>query len=76
MSVAKEEAIRLLERIPDSATWDDIMYQLYVKAKVEDALVEADAGEGVDQEEVERRSPLQWIHGSRDITKVHLPEDS
>jgi len=35
MSVAKEEASKLLDRPPDNATWDDIMYQFCVRKKVE-----------------------------------------
>ena len=31
MSVAKEEARKLIETIPDSASWDDIMYEFYVR---------------------------------------------
>ncbi len=55
MSVAKEEAIKALENMPQDATWEDIMYQLYVRAKVEDALAEVEADEGIDQEEMEKR---------------------
>jgi hypothetical protein len=56
MSIAKEEAHKLLERIPDDADWDDIIYQSYVRAKVEEAL--ADTDEGATQEEMEQRYPL------------------
>ena len=35
MSSVKEEAKRLVEELPDQATWDDIMYEFYVKKKVE-----------------------------------------
>jgi len=30
MSIAKEEAKRLIEKLPDQVTWDDIMYEFYV----------------------------------------------
>ena len=55
MSVAKEEARKLIENIPDSATWDDIMYEFYVRKKIEIGLEAADAGKVVSQEEVEKR---------------------
>jgi hypothetical protein len=58
MSVAKEEARKVLESVPDNATWEDIMYQLYLREKVEAAIAEADAGEGISQEEMEKRFPL------------------
>ena len=59
MSIAKEEARRLLDNIPESATWDDIMYEFYVRQKVEAAMEEVDAGEVVSHEEVEKRFLLQ-----------------
>ena len=33
MSSVKEEAKKLIERLPDQVTWDDIMYEFYVKKK-------------------------------------------
>lgn len=54
MSIAREEAKRLLERLPDSATWEDIMYQLYVRMKVEASLEQVDAGEVIPHEDIEQ----------------------
>ena len=54
MSVAKEEAKKLLDKIPDTATWDDIMYEFYVRKKIESALEEAEAGKIVSHEEVKK----------------------
>ena len=34
MSIAKEEAKKLIDKLSDQATWDDIMYELYVKKKL------------------------------------------
>jgi hypothetical protein len=50
MGAAKEEARVLIERMPDYATWDDIMYQFYVKKKLAKALDEAAAGDVVSHE--------------------------
>lgn len=33
MSTAKDEAINLITRLPDEVSWDDIMYEMYVKTK-------------------------------------------
>ena len=55
MSVVKEEAKRLIETLPDTATWDDIMYEFYVRKKVEIALEDEEAGRVVDHEEVKKR---------------------
>ncbi|HUT54539.1 MAG TPA: hypothetical protein VM658_14205 [bacterium] len=55
MSTAKEEAKALLEQLPDTATWDDIMYELYVEEKIAIGMKEADEGRVVSHEEVKRR---------------------
>ena len=62
MSVAKVEARKLIETIPDTASWDDIMYAFYVKQKVEASLDTMEAGDVVSQEEVERRFGLIQEH--------------
>ena len=40
----KPEARRLVESLPDSATWDDLAYEVYVRQSVEAGLADADAG--------------------------------
>jgi len=55
MSSVKEEAKRLVEELPDQVTWDDIMYEFYVKKKIEAGLRAADEGRVVSHEEAKRR---------------------
>jgi predicted transcriptional regulator len=40
----KPEARRLVDSLPDSATWDDLAYEVYVRQSVEAGLADADAG--------------------------------
>ena len=40
--------------MPDHASWDDVMYEFYVKKKLEQALAEADRGEAASHGEVKR----------------------
>jgi hypothetical protein len=54
MSTVKEEAQKLIESIPDTATWDDIMYAMYVRQKVDAAIEQMEAGEVVSHEEIEK----------------------
>jgi predicted transcriptional regulator len=54
MSTTKEEAINLIARLPDEATWDDIMYEMYVKKKIELGISAANEGRVVSQEEVKK----------------------
>lgn len=55
MNIAKEEARRLIEKLPEQATWDDIMYEFYVRKKLEVALKAADKGRVIPHEEVKKR---------------------
>lgn len=55
MSPIKEEAKKLIDKMPDQATWDDIMYEFYVKKKIEIGLKAAEEGRVTSHEEVKRR---------------------
>lgn len=52
MSNARDEAIKAISHLPEGASWDEIMYKLYVKRKVEEGLRAADEGRTVPHEEV------------------------
>jgi predicted transcriptional regulator len=47
----KPEARRLVESLADSATWDDLAYEVYVRQSVETGLADADAGRVVSHDE-------------------------
>jgi len=55
MSAAKEEARKLIELLPDHATWDDIMHEFYLKKKLAKALDEGAADEVVSHEAAKER---------------------
>jgi len=40
----KEEARRLIDRLPENATWDDLMYEIYVRSAIEAGLADSKAG--------------------------------
>jgi predicted transcriptional regulator len=52
MSNAKEEAIKTISRLPEEVSWDEIMYKIYVKRKIEEGIKAADEGRIVSHEEV------------------------
>jgi len=54
----KEQARRLIENLPDSATWEDLIYQIYVRQAVEAGMRDSDQGKTVDVKEVRRRFGL------------------
>ena len=52
---AKESVQQTLDHMPDQASWDDIMHELYVKQKIEKGLQAAKEGRVVSHEEAKRR---------------------
>ncbi len=55
----KQEAHRLLDNLPDKATWDDLMYQIYVRQAIEAGIKDSDEGRTVDVNEVRKRFGLK-----------------
>jgi len=55
MSAVKEAARSIVDNLPEQASWDDLMYELYVKQKIEAGLKAADNGQTVPHEEVKAR---------------------
>ena len=60
MKTAKEEVRRMLEQIPDDATFEDIQYHIYVREKIERGLKDVKEGRLLSQEEVEQRMS-KWL---------------
>lgn len=54
----KEEARRLIEKLPNSSTWDDLMYEIYVRQTVEEGLKSSQEGRSMDVKEVRRKFGL------------------
>ena len=48
----KEEAHRLIERMPGNATWDDLMHEIYVREAIERGLADSKAGRTKEVREV------------------------
>ena len=54
----KHAAHRLIDGLPDDATWDDVMYRVYVRQAVDAGLQDAKEGRVVDVSEVRRQFGL------------------
>jgi hypothetical protein len=50
----KAEAMQLIGRLPESCTWDDVMYAVYVRQKIDAGLKDLDAGRFYTHEEIVR----------------------
>lgn len=54
----KEEARRLVEHLPDQATWDDLMHKIYVRQAIEAGLEDSNAGRTTGVSEVRKKFGL------------------
>jgi hypothetical protein len=54
----KEEARRLVDKLPEESTWDDLMYEIYVRQAVEAGLEDSRAGRTTDVTEVRKKFGL------------------
>ena len=51
----KDEARRLIERLPDDVTWDDLMHEIYVRQAIEAGLEDSREGRVSDMKAVHAR---------------------
>ena len=47
----KTAARQLVDRLPEGATWDDLMYEIYVRQSVDEGLADVETGRTVSAEE-------------------------
>jgi len=60
MNIAKEEVRRMLDQIPDDASFEDIQYHIYVCQKIERGLRDVEEGRVISQKDIERRMS-KWL---------------
>ena len=54
----KEEAHRLIDRMPPNATWDDLMREIYVREAIERGLADSEAGRTKNVNEIRAKFGL------------------
>jgi predicted transcriptional regulator len=60
MGRPKEEIRRLLDKLPEDVSYEDVQYHIYVQQAVQRGLDAADRGEVVSQQEIEHRM-AKWL---------------
>jgi hypothetical protein len=60
MATPKEEIRKMLDTLPDDATWEDVQYSIYIRERVERGRREADQDQLTEQGEVEARM-TRWL---------------
>ena len=54
----KEQAHKLIDGMPENATWDDLMHEIYVREVIERGLADSLAGKTKDVKEVRAKYGL------------------
>jgi hypothetical protein len=54
----KEEAHKLIDKMPANATWDDLMHEIYVREVIERGLADSLAGRTKDVKDVRAKYGL------------------
>ncbi len=57
---AKQATLRLVERMADDVTFEDIIYELYVLEKIQRGMKDAEEGRVVSHEEARQRLS-RWL---------------
>ncbi len=57
-SPIKDEARRLVEQLPEDASWEDLIYRIYVRQAIEAGLADAREGRTVSVADVRRQFGL------------------
>ena len=55
MPTTKKQTLDVIKKMSDKATWDDIMYEMYVRKKIAAGIKAADEGRVIPHEEVKNR---------------------
>ncbi len=54
----KQQARQLVDQLSEQASWDDLLYEIYVRQAIDRGLADADAGRLSPHEEVAKRFSL------------------
>ncbi|WP_068783343.1 hypothetical protein [Paenibacillus phocaensis] len=57
----KGKVIKLIQELPEDATMEDILYKLYVRAKIEEGLNELNEGQGIPHNEAMEKIS-KWLN--------------
>jgi predicted transcriptional regulator len=56
--LVKKNAHKLVDQLPEDATWDDLMHEIYVRQTIEAGLADSEAGRVQDVAQVRERFGL------------------
>ena len=56
----KQAALKIIQRLPEDTSLEEVMYELYIRQRIERGLRELDSGKTTSHHEV-KRSLAQWL---------------
>ena len=56
--MTKEQAHKLVEKMPEGATWDDFIHEIYVRETIEKGLEDSKSGRTKDVSEIRTKYKL------------------
>ena len=62
-SSTKQVALKIIEHMPDDASLEEVMYELYFRQRVDRGIRELDEGKTVSHEAV-KRSLVKWLRSA------------
>ena len=54
----REQALQLVQALPPDASWDDLMYRIYVRQAIDQGMADSEVNNVVDVAEVRRQFGL------------------
>ncbi len=57
-TMSKDDAHNLVEKMPENATWDDLIHEIYVRQVIEKGLADSRAGRTTEVREVRAKYGL------------------
>ncbi len=57
----KDSVRSVIQLLPDTVTWDEVQYRLYVRQQIEAGLADGDAGRLIDTNEMRHRLNLKKL---------------
>lgn len=57
-TLQKEEAHKIIDKLPHDATWDDLIREIYVRQTIEQGLEDSNSGRTKDVQEVRAKYGL------------------
>ena len=57
-TMAKDHAHNLVDKMPEKSTWDDLIYEIYVRQVIEEGLADSKSGKTKDVEDIRKEYGL------------------